>query len=182
MPPLPPAANDDDAVKPKASSKRFRKPTQRNNGALPNHLPLCKQIVEPDSTIRPCCACQMRRRKRARSWPRAGGSVPALKGRELPKGPIARAHGRADNPYMSCAERGAEGPREGEPMPSGQLLVIVVEDDADMSWAMESVLNAAGFDAAMFPSGCLECHCPIDLRHEPRFVCTAAPELRDTCI
>jgi len=38
-------------------------------------------------------------------------------------------------------------------MPSGQPLVIVVEDDADMSRAMESVLNAAGFDAAMFPSG-----------------------------
>jgi transposase len=61
MPPLPPAANDDDAVKPKASSKRFRKPAQRNNGALPNHLPRCEQIIEPDSTICPCCACQMHR-------------------------------------------------------------------------------------------------------------------------
>jgi FixJ family two-component response regulator len=30
--------------------------------------------------------------------------------------------------------------------------VIVVEDDADMSRALESVLHAAGFDAALFPS------------------------------
>src|SRR5579862_166788 len=51
MPPLPLAANDDDAVKPKASSSRFRKPAQRNNGALPDHLPRCEQIIEPDSTI-----------------------------------------------------------------------------------------------------------------------------------
>ena len=54
---------------------------------------------------------------------------------------------------MSCAGRGGEDPREGEPMPSGQPLVIVVEDDADMSRAVESVLNAAGFDAAMYPLG-----------------------------
>jgi FixJ family two-component response regulator len=53
---------------------------------------------------------------------------------------------------MSCAGRGEEAPREGEPVPPGQPLVIVVEDDADMSRAVESVLNAAGFDTAMFPS------------------------------
>ena len=35
--------------------------------------------------------------------------------------------------YVLC-ERGAEGPREGEPMPSGQPLVIVVEDDADLGF------------------------------------------------
>ena len=57
----PPAANDDDAVKPKPSSKGFRKPARRNNGALPKHLPRCEQIIEPDSTICPCCACQMHR-------------------------------------------------------------------------------------------------------------------------
>ena len=61
MPPPLPAANDDDAVKPKASSRGFRKPAQRNNGALPNHLPRCEQIIEPDSTICPCCAGQMHR-------------------------------------------------------------------------------------------------------------------------
>jgi len=38
-------------------------------------------------------------------------------------------------------------------MASGRPLVIVVEDDADMTRALESVLKAAGFDAAMFPSG-----------------------------
>jgi len=37
-------------------------------------------------------------------------------------------------------------------MPPGQPLVIVVEDDADMSLAVESVLKAAGFHAAMFSS------------------------------
>jgi hypothetical protein len=42
--------------------------------------------------------------------------------------------------------------------------VIVVEDDADMSRAVESVLNAAGFDAAMFPSAeaLLEAQVPAD--------------------
>ena len=38
-------------------------------------------------------------------------------------------------------------------MASGRPLVIVVEDDADMTRALESVLKAAGFDAAMFSSG-----------------------------
>jgi len=61
MPALPPAANDDDAVKPKALPKGFREPARRNNGALPKHLPRCEQIIEPDSTICPCCACQMHR-------------------------------------------------------------------------------------------------------------------------
>ena len=35
-------------------------------------------------------------------------------------------------------------------MPSRQPIIVVVEDDADMNRAMESVLNAAGFEAAMF--------------------------------
>jgi len=38
-------------------------------------------------------------------------------------------------------------------MASARPLVIVVEDDADMTRALESVLKAAGFDAAMFSSG-----------------------------
>jgi FixJ family two-component response regulator len=65
---------------------------------------------------------------------------------------------------MSCAGCGAEDPREGESMPSGQPLVIVVEDDADMSRALESVLNAAGLDTAMFPSAeaLLEAQVPAD--------------------
>lgn len=59
MPP-PPAANDD-AVMPKPSSKAFRTPARRNNGALPLHLPRCEQVIEPDSTVCPCCAIQMHR-------------------------------------------------------------------------------------------------------------------------
>jgi len=57
----PPAANDDAAAKPKPSSKGFRKPSRRNNGSLPKHLPRCEQIIEPDSTICPCCAGPMHR-------------------------------------------------------------------------------------------------------------------------
>jgi FixJ family two-component response regulator len=38
-------------------------------------------------------------------------------------------------------------------MASARPLVIVVEDDADMTRALESMLKAAGFDAAMFSSG-----------------------------
>ena len=62
-------------------------------------------------------------------------------------------------------------------MPSGQPLVIVVEDDADVSRAVESVLNAAGFDAVMFPSAeaLLEAQVPadaaclvLDKAHKPR--------------
>ena len=49
-------------------------------------------------------------------------------------------------------------------MPSRQPLVVVVEDDADMSQAMESVLRAAGFEAAMFSSAeaVLEAGIPAD--------------------
>jgi FixJ family two-component response regulator len=49
-------------------------------------------------------------------------------------------------------------------MASGQPLVIVVEDDADMSRALESMLNAAGFDAAMYSSAeaLLEAQVPAD--------------------
>ena len=49
IPPPPEAANADDAVKPKASPKGFRKPARRNNGALAKHLPRCEQVIEPEA-------------------------------------------------------------------------------------------------------------------------------------
>ena len=57
----PPAANDDQAEATKVPPNRPRKPARRNVGALPKHLPRCERVIEPDSTICPCCACQMSR-------------------------------------------------------------------------------------------------------------------------
>ena len=61
MPPLPPAANDDGVAKPKAPTRVSRKPARRNTGALPKHLPRYEQVIEPDSTVCPCCTAQMHR-------------------------------------------------------------------------------------------------------------------------
>jgi len=59
--PPPAAANDDGAAKPKASARPTGEPARRNTGALPTHLPRCEQVIEPDSTICPCCTAQMHR-------------------------------------------------------------------------------------------------------------------------
>ena len=48
----PPAANDD---KPTRLSAKTRKKATRNIGALPKHLPRCEQVVEPETTVCPCC-------------------------------------------------------------------------------------------------------------------------------
>ena len=34
---------------------------RRNIGALPAHLPRCEQVIEPASTLCPCCSAQMHR-------------------------------------------------------------------------------------------------------------------------
>jgi transposase len=57
----PPAASEDHAEATEAPLNRPRKPARRNVGALPKHLPRCERVIEPDSTICPCCACQMSR-------------------------------------------------------------------------------------------------------------------------
>jgi transposase len=57
--PLP--ANDDQPEATKAAPRRPRQPAHRNVGSLAKHLPRCERVIEPDSTICPCCACQMRR-------------------------------------------------------------------------------------------------------------------------
>ena len=54
-----PPANDDEPESDTPRSKR-RKP-RRNIGALPAHLPRVEQVIEPASTLCPCCAGQMHR-------------------------------------------------------------------------------------------------------------------------
>ena len=54
-----PPANDDEPELDTPRSKR-RKP-RRNIGALPAHLPRVEQVIEPASTLCPCCAGQMHR-------------------------------------------------------------------------------------------------------------------------
>jgi Transposase C of IS166 homeodomain len=52
----PPAANDDKpADKPFGMSAKTCKKATRNIGALPKHLPRCEQVVEPETTVCPCC-------------------------------------------------------------------------------------------------------------------------------
>lgn len=55
----PAAANDDDTASRPAGKARGK--ARRNIGALPAHLPRCEQVIEPASTLCPCCATQMRR-------------------------------------------------------------------------------------------------------------------------
>jgi transposase len=53
----PPAAANDDHVpeKPAGAGGMPRKKAQRNIGALPKHLPRCEQVIEPETTVCPCC-------------------------------------------------------------------------------------------------------------------------------
>jgi transposase len=53
------AANDDDPASPMAV--KTRRKARRNIGALPAHLPRCEQVIEPPSTLCPCCDGQMHR-------------------------------------------------------------------------------------------------------------------------
>jgi hypothetical protein len=57
----PPPANDDQPEATKAAPRRPRQPAHRNVGSLAKHRPRCERVIEPDSAICPCCACQMRR-------------------------------------------------------------------------------------------------------------------------
>ena len=54
-----PPANDDEPESDAPRAKR-RKP-RRNIGALPAHLPRVEQVIEPASTLCPCCTGQMHR-------------------------------------------------------------------------------------------------------------------------
>src|SRR3954467_1296283 len=52
--PPPPPANDDGGTERKL--KRPRRPALRNIGALPKHLPRCEEVIEPETTVCPCCS------------------------------------------------------------------------------------------------------------------------------
>ena len=56
----PPAANDDQStIKPSGTTSSVRKKASRNIGALPKHLPRCEQVLEPNTTVCPCCQGQL---------------------------------------------------------------------------------------------------------------------------
>jgi hypothetical protein len=58
-PDAPPPANDDEPG-PDAPRTKRRK-ARRNIGALPAHLPWVEQVIEPASTLCPCCTGRMHR-------------------------------------------------------------------------------------------------------------------------
>ena len=41
--------------------KRPRRPAVRNIGALPKHLPRCEEVIEPETTVCPCCSGALHR-------------------------------------------------------------------------------------------------------------------------
>lgn len=57
----PAAANDDAPSSPTTNSRGSRPKPKRNIGALPKSLPRCEVIVEPETTICPCCAGKLHR-------------------------------------------------------------------------------------------------------------------------
>src|SRR3954454_20406945 len=57
--PPPLAANDEGVAERKL--KRPRRPAVRNIGALPKHLPRCEEVIEPETTICPCCSGALHR-------------------------------------------------------------------------------------------------------------------------
>src|SRR3954466_6905580 len=57
--PPPRPANDDAGTERKAD--RPRRPAGRNIGALPKHLPRCEEVIEPETTVCPCCSGALHR-------------------------------------------------------------------------------------------------------------------------
>src|SRR4051812_19083703 len=57
--PPPLAANDEGVAERKL--KRPRRPAVRNIGALPKHLPRCEEVIEPETTVCPCCSGALHR-------------------------------------------------------------------------------------------------------------------------
>jgi len=42
-------------------ANKSRNKARRNIGALPKHLPRCEQLIEPETTICPCCQGNLHR-------------------------------------------------------------------------------------------------------------------------
>ena len=58
----PSPANDDAPASPTTASSRDSRPKpKRNIGTLPKSLPRCEQIIEPETTICPCCTGKLHR-------------------------------------------------------------------------------------------------------------------------
>src|SRR4051812_21258350 len=57
--PPPPPANDEGGTERKVD--RPRRPALRNIGALPKHLPRCEEVIEPETTVCPCCSGALHR-------------------------------------------------------------------------------------------------------------------------
>ena len=127
-PDAPPPANDDkpesDAPKPK------RRKARRNIGALPAHLPRVEQVIEPASTLCPCCTGQMHRIGEETS--EALDRVPAWL-RVL----------RTIRPKYAC--RGCEGPIVQAPAPArlvegGMATTALIAHIAAAKYAWQSTL------------------------------------------
>jgi transposase len=57
-----PAPANDTAASARSSSLRGSRPkAKRNIGALPKHLPRCESVIEPETTVCPCCAGKLHR-------------------------------------------------------------------------------------------------------------------------
>lgn len=54
-----PAAANDDSVELPARFRASRPKAARNIGALPKHLPRCEIVIDPESTVCPCCGGAM---------------------------------------------------------------------------------------------------------------------------
>ena len=54
-----PAAANDDSVELPARLRAPRPKAARNIGALPKHLPRCEIVIDPESTVCPCCGGAM---------------------------------------------------------------------------------------------------------------------------
>jgi transposase len=123
-----PPANDDEPEAGAPRTKR-RKP-RRNIGALPAHLPRCEQVIEPASTLCPCCSGQMHRIGEETS--EALDRVPAWL-RVL----------RTIRPKYAC--RGCEGPIVQAPAPArlfegGMATTALIAHIATAKYAWQSTL------------------------------------------
>src|SRR3954469_9182300 len=59
--PTPPALPANDEGAPDGKVGRPRRPALRNIGALPKHLPRCEEVIEPETTVCPCCSGALHR-------------------------------------------------------------------------------------------------------------------------
>lgn len=138
----PPPANDDDPASRRTVTKRGK--AKRNIGALPAHLPRCEQVIEPNSTLCPCCAGPMHR---------IGEDV----GEALDRAPAVVRVLRTIRPKYAC--RACEGSIVQAPAPArlvegGMATTALIAHIAVAKYAWQSTLYRqaqilAGFGVAV---------------------------------